>query len=1023
MLRRMRRRAKAKIRAIPARALDSSPGGLRPDTTGVKDRWRAQVGFGGGSRSSGSSSDCRDVAGVVDSGGEGRGGHRRQRKGWDVGAVGSAVLGTPVRFVRRKVGACKSFVTSRERIHWASLAMAAYIFTTSVVPRLPAGMSPEASTGGSTAGADKTHGASYEDHEFHPSLRSSGFRPYDDRRSRPGRRRNNYYSGTGGHGGSIDTTITHLDDHAEQLWLNSPAIRAAASAAAAAAAEAAEESLGTPATAALPGDTTGQQANPTPTDDGSLSSGLTSNPEHRADALEGGEVRGALVGGTNTDEQGAGLSADDEFLGRESADGPADLGPPTLRTHTDLGDLELAAEKALDLLRDEGADVVEEGSGDLDGGDGGRIGGGGTSTGEGRGSDGVDGMEKVSPSSDVPTGQEGSNGARVSAISRGVPPSGDNSGAAVRLRTGSSTENSNTAALPVRGLRVPGRGARGRAGGKQQQEQVERQATAGPAKTAAEGEEKEQEKEKVKAKSSKATTDGEGNTSPMTPEVSLASPSPDSGAAPLPSDEGRGGSGSASRRRHSTSFVAVAARAVSPAVCRIDMERLVGTHGAPFGDVETGQGSGLIFSSEDGLVLTNAHVVAGARKVTCTLTDGRKFLAEVKGSDTLSDLAVLQIDRDVGSDQTPLPEVTLGDSQDLQVGDWVIAVGNPVGLDSTVTLGIVSSMKRSSEEVGFLSDRKVNFIQTDAAINPGNSGGPLVNEFGEVVGVNTAVRANTEGIGFAIPINKAKAIMYELAQGNRIEYAYLGITMTTITPDYALQNNLDPNSHQLIPEVNGAIIMKVLPNTPAADAGLRRHDVVIEMRGRPVRTADEAKQVVDESSVGDIITLKVMRGVDRVVEIQVRARDVAEQLNGSEGGGAGSGGTPSGPRPQPRPYPGAPPPAFPWGGGGGGLEGDAIPPSQQQRQPQKPTMGDGFDDSTPSPPSKDCASSGTEEEKRREDTPGQGAGTSPLTSSEMGGVEIRAADPARAIDEKSRGARPPAAVTAAVAAADRPTGW
>ncbi|CAM9785943.1 unnamed protein product, partial [Hapterophycus canaliculatus] len=252
------------------------------------------------------------------------------------------------------------------------------------------------------------------------------------------------------------------------------------------------------------------------------------------------------------------------------------------------------------------------------------------------------------------------------------------------------------------------------------------------------------------------------------------------------------------------------------------------------------------------------------------------------------------------------------------------------------------------------------FLQTDAAINPGNSGGPLVNEFGEVVGVNTAVRANTEGIGFAIPINKAKAIMYDLAQGNPIEYAYIGITMTTITPDFALQNNRDPNSHQLIPEVNGAIIMKVLPDTPAASAGLRRHDVVIEMRGRAVRTADEAKQVVDESSVGDVLTLKVLRGIDRVVEIEVRAGDMAEQMGPNEqpsrrykGGGGGGGDIPppGGPRSQPRPYPGAPPPAFPWGAGsvtpsrpdggavggdgGGGGGGNGTPPFSRRRQQRR----------------------------------------------------------------------------------------
>eukprot|EP00903_Cladosiphon_okamuranus_P006910 g6725.t1 len=932
MPRRMRRRARAKIKATPV-ATRGQPAKMGDVTNGP----RARIGFGG------SIGGSRDVAGVADDCGEGRGGRRRQRRSWGVGAIGSAVFRTPARFAGRKVRACKSFVTSRQPVHWASLAMAAYIFTTSLVPRLPAGMSPKTSTAGSTAGTDRNYGASYGDHEDHPSLGSSGYKykyhPYGDRRAGSGRRRTNY--GGSGHCGSIDTTITHLDDHAEQLWLNSPAIRAvasAAAAAAAAAAEAAEESLGRPSadTGAVPGGTTGQETSPTPTEDGapSASSGLSAGAEYRGDGLVEEEEPDPVVGSTDTGELerrevegGMSSVAGEGVLGGWSADSPAaELGPPTLRTHTDLGDLELAAEKALDLLRDESVDVLE-GSGGLSGGSGGGAGSGGSSTVESRGGGCEDGAEKVRPVSDVPTEQAGGSGARGNARSLGVPPQGDSSsGEAMRLRTESSTESSNPAVLPVRGLRAPSRGARGDASGKQQQEKVEDQDTAGSSKAATEGKEKEKEKE---AKSSRIAADNEvGNVSPTIPDVSQASPSPDSAAVPVASDEGSGGS--ARRRRHSTSFVAVAAKAVSPAVCRIDMERMADTHGAPFGDVVTGQGSGLIFSSDDGLVLTNAHVVAGARKVTCTLTDGRKFLAEVKGSDTLSDLAVLQIDRDVGSDQTPLPEVTLGDSQDLQVGDWVIAVGNPVGLDSTVTLGIVSSMKRSSEEVGFLSDRKVNFIQTDAAINPGNSGGPLVNEFGEVVGVNTAVRVNSEGIGFAIPINKAKAIMYELARGNRIEYAYLGITMTTITPDFALQNNLDPNSHQLIPEVNGAIIMKVLPNTPAADAGLRRHDVVIEMRGRPVRTADEAKQVVDESAVGDVITLKVMRGVDRVVEIKVRARDVAEQLNGGEGDGDG-GGAPSGPRPQPRPYPGAPPPAFPWGGGAGDWEGGGAASPQQPR--------------------------------------------------------------------------------------------
>ena len=199
--------------------------------------------------------------------------------------------------------------------------------------------------------------------------------------------------------------------------------------------------------------------------------------------------------------------------------------------------------------------------------------------------------------------------------------------------------------------------------------------------------------------------------------------------------------------------------------------------------IQQGQGSGVIFCDKGGLVLTNAHVVQGASRVTVTLTDGRRFNAEVKGADDIVDIAVLKIltPEDVNNNndiesvpQLPLPVAKFGDSDELKVGQFVVAVGSPGGLDNTVTMGIISGLKRSSEVVG-LVHKKVDFIQTDAAINPGNSGGPLVDvEKGEIIGINTCIRANMEGTSFAVPINKAKAIVHDLAEGKHINHGYVG---------------------------------------------------------------------------------------------------------------------------------------------------------------------------------------------------------------------------------------------------------
>jgi S1-C subfamily serine protease len=320
-------------------------------------------------------------------------------------------------------------------------------------------------------------------------------------------------------------------------------------------------------------------------------------------------------------------------------------------------------------------------------------------------------------------------------------------------------------------------------------------------------------------------------------------------------------------------FVANAVNAVGPAVVRIDTERTVTRNfsNSPFFDdpffnrffgeetfpqgpqefQERGQGSGFIIDS-NGMILTNAHVVKGADKVTVVLRDGREFQGEVRGTDEPSDLAVIKIN---GNN---LPVAALADSETVQVGDWAIAVGNPLGLDNTVTLGIVSTLNRSSSQAG-IPDKRLDFIQTDAAINPGNSGGPLLNDRGEVIGINTAIRADGQGIGFAIPINKAKEIKDQLARGEKISHPYIGIRMVSLNPEQARRLNTDPNSTVTIPEVNGVLVMQVIPNSPAAAAGLRRADVITEINGEVINTAEQLQRTVEKSKVSQPLKVVVLR--------------------------------------------------------------------------------------------------------------------------------------------------------------------
>lgn len=340
------------------------------------------------------------------------------------------------------------------------------------------------------------------------------------------------------------------------------------------------------------------------------------------------------------------------------------------------------------------------------------------------------------------------------------------------------------------------------------------------------------------------------------------------------------------------SFVASAVRQVGPAVVRIDTEKTItrqtsdpfmddpflrdffgGLPRPPQEELLRGQGSGFIIDGT-GNILTNAHVVNGADRVVVTLKDGRSFEAVVEGVDEVTDLAMVKID---DTDDDALPVATLGDSDQIQVGDWAIAVGNPLGLDNTVTLGIVSTLKRSSNAVG-IPGKRLEFIQTDAAINPGNSGGPLVNQRGEVIGINTAIRADAMGIGFAIPINKAKEIKDLLVRGEAIVHPYIGVQISNLTPDMAKRNNADINSGIYLPEVDGVLIIRVLEGTPAAQAGLRRGDVIVEVEDTPIRSADALQLKVENTPIGEELPLKVLRG-DRTLMIRVKTAELQEQAD------------------------------------------------------------------------------------------------------------------------------------------------
>jgi serine protease Do len=280
-----------------------------------------------------------------------------------------------------------------------------------------------------------------------------------------------------------------------------------------------------------------------------------------------------------------------------------------------------------------------------------------------------------------------------------------------------------------------------------------------------------------------------------------------------------------------------------------------------------GQGTGVIVDS-DGIIATNNHVVAGATHLEVTLADGRKLAAEVLGTDPDTDLALLRVQ------EKNLPAAKLGDSKLLEPGDWVVAVGNPFGLDHTVTVGVVSALGRTGIGVASYED----FIQTDAAINPGNSGGPLVNLDGEVVGINTAIRSQgggSDGISFAIPSATLAGVLPKLEADGRVSRGWLGVQLQALTPELAKSFGLETKAGT----THGALVSEVLDDTPASQAGLRSGDIVLKVDGREIKDWTELKAKMAALDPGTRTTLAILRdGKEQDLSVELGERPPKDAL-------------------------------------------------------------------------------------------------------------------------------------------------
>ena len=327
----------------------------------------------------------------------------------------------------------------------------------------------------------------------------------------------------------------------------------------------------------------------------------------------------------------------------------------------------------------------------------------------------------------------------------------------------------------------------------------------------------------------------------------------------------------------SKSFITKAIEKSGPAVVTIDTQRLVKPNKIsitpnilkdpyfekffgltiPFESqerIEQGQGSGVII--DNGIVLTNAHVVNQSEKLIVGLQDGRKFSGKVLGQDMLTDLAVIKL-----NGKGPWPKASLGNSDNINVGDWAIAVGNPYGLENTVTLGIISNLNRNVSQLG-IYDKKIELIQTDAAINPGNSGGPLLNSKGEVIGINTLIRSGPgAGLSFAIPINKVKAIVNELLLNGKVIHPMIGISLINET-------SLDTNNIKVK-------VGYVVPKSPAAKSGILINDIILKVEKEYIYKSSDVVDAINKNGVNKFANILVERN-NSLINIKVRPIDIRD---------------------------------------------------------------------------------------------------------------------------------------------------